>query len=115
MLVPRSMDHCLARKKVSVILSRTLLTEQSSECKVYIALRRNGGTCHLSREAFLTEALGNPLKSIINSNHKQTVLLLFIRISQKTSSWVFGERAHIGIISTLNFPLINNFNVVGLL
>lgn len=77
------------------------MTEQSSECKVYIALRGSGGTCNLSREAFLTEALGNPLKSTINSNHMQTVLLLFIRISQKTSSWVFGERVHIGIISTL--------------
>ena len=34
----------------------------------------------MSREAFLKEALGIHLKSTINSNHMQTVLLLFIRI-----------------------------------
>ena len=80
MLVPRSMEHRLAIRNVSVILSRVLLTEQSSECKVYIALRGSGGTCNLSREAFLTEALGNPLNSKITSNRMQIVLLLFIRI-----------------------------------
>ena len=49
----------------------------------------------MSREAFLKEALGIYLKSTINSNHMQTVLLLFIRILVENKALGSLEKEHI--------------------